>query len=342
MSARRIAASVSSSSPGLLPTPRTGDNRNSRVALTGSNSDRHGRTPAGSASGLGLEQAIEAAQGLTPRELLPTPSASRFNDGESLESWQARNERLRELGINGNGMGTPLPIAVQLLPTPLVTNRAGMEPSPAVGALLKTPTAQLAVNGGSQHPDKRRAGGHGPTLADQVEHALLPTPDATHGRKTTRTGLLLPGVVESLLPTPRATDGTKGGPNQRGSSGDLMLPSAASGDLMLPSAVLSLGASPLLPTPMAADGDRASLVMPRGNPTLIGALLPTPQASDGRAGAESATGGERPSGAKRSVKIATAVTRSPGASTSPLSGAGNESSGGQRQAQLSLDGLDSD
>ena len=29
-----------------------------------------------------------------------------------------------------------------------------------------------------------------------------------------------------LLPTPRATDGTKGGPNQRGSSGDLMLPSA--------------------------------------------------------------------------------------------------------------------
>lgn len=42
-------------------------------------------------------------------------------------------------------------------------------------SLLKTPTAQLAVNGGSQHPDKRRAGGHGPTLADEVEH-LLPTP----------------------------------------------------------------------------------------------------------------------------------------------------------------------
>ncbi|MFC4906603.1 hypothetical protein [Actinomadura gamaensis] len=41
--------------------------------------------------------------------------------------------------------------------------------------MLKTPTAQLAVNGGSQHPDKRKAGGHGPTLADEVEH-LLPTP----------------------------------------------------------------------------------------------------------------------------------------------------------------------
>lgn len=42
-------------------------------------------------------------------------------------------------------------------------------------ALLKTPTAQLAINGGSQHPDRRKAGGHGPTLADVVEH-LLPTP----------------------------------------------------------------------------------------------------------------------------------------------------------------------
>ena len=29
-----------------------------------------------------------------------------------------------------------------------------------------------------------------------------------------------------MLPTPRATDGTKGGPGQRGSKGDLMLPSA--------------------------------------------------------------------------------------------------------------------
>jgi hypothetical protein len=45
--------------------------------------------------------------------------------------------------------------------------------------LLKTPTAQLAINGGSQHPDKRRAGGHGPTLADEVEH-LLPTPTASN------------------------------------------------------------------------------------------------------------------------------------------------------------------
>ncbi|MCA0217950.1 MAG: hypothetical protein LCH43_11420 [Actinobacteria bacterium] len=66
-------------------------------------------------------------------------------------------------------------------------------------ALLKTPTSQLAANGGSQHPSKRKEGGHGPTLADEVEH---------------------------LLPTPMASDGEKGGPNQRGGSGDLRLSSA--------------------------------------------------------------------------------------------------------------------
>lgn len=90
---------------------------------------------------------------------------------------------------------------------------AGLGGRAADLTLLRTPTAQLAVNGGSQHPDKRKSGGHGPTLADEAEH---------------------------LLPTPRATDGTKGGPNQRGSSGDLMLPSAV-----------------LLPTPTAVTRDRA-------------------------------------------------------------------------------------
>jgi hypothetical protein len=44
----------------------------------------------------------------------------------------------------------------------------------------------------------------------------------------------------SYLPTPRATDGSKGGPNQRGSSGDLMLPSAVA---LLPTPEAKLGSS---------------------------------------------------------------------------------------------------
>lgn len=66
--------------------------------------------------------------------------------------------------------------------------------------LLKTPTSNLGANGGSQHPAKRKQGGHGPNLADEIEW---------------------------LLPTPKASDGTKGSPNQRHSNGDLTLPSAA-------------------------------------------------------------------------------------------------------------------
>ena len=80
--------------------------------------------------------------------------------------------------------------------------------------LLKTPTAQLAVNGGSQHPDKRRAGGHGPTLADEVEH-LLPTPRAsdtgTPGRRASE-GFRPPlsQVVLPLLPTPATSNPNDG------------------------------------------------------------------------------------------------------------------------------------
>ena len=56
-------------------------------------------------------------------------------------------------------------------------------PEPAIAgsdgsALLPTPMSHLATNGGSQHPSKRRSGGHTPTLADEIEH-LLPTPDAS-------------------------------------------------------------------------------------------------------------------------------------------------------------------
>jgi hypothetical protein len=72
--------------------------------------------------------------------------------------------------------------------------------------LLKTPTSQLAVNGGSQHPDKRKAGGHGPTLADEVEH-LLSTPivsDGTGGPKNLNGALFAPQLreIKQLLPTP--------------------------------------------------------------------------------------------------------------------------------------------
>ena len=112
------------------------------------------------------------------------------------------------------------------LPTP--TARAARGPDQArqdlghIVTLLKTPTSNLGRNGGSQHPDKRQAGGHGPNLADEVEW-LLPTPTASDGTKGSpqqkhgNGDLTLPSVAASLLPTPRASD--TGTPGRRAGSG---------------------------------------------------------------------------------------------------------------------------
>lgn len=120
----------------------------------------------------------------------------------------------------------------------------------------------------------------------------LPTPRATRCGSSTETTDLLPtpttsdtngagahgsggsdlrtAVSDALMPTPRAGDGEKGGPNQRGSSGDLMLPSAVT----------------TLPTPTARDwknvGDpqkTAGRMDDRGQPlgeVVVNSLLPTP------------------------------------------------------------------
>lgn len=102
--------------------------------------------------------------------------------------------------VRPGGRGGADPVLSPLLPTPTARDHKGPDcrgersdgaaRTPAqhslprvVLKLFKTPTAQLAVNGGSQHPDKRREGGHGPTLADQVEH-LLPTPTVADSRGT--------------------------------------------------------------------------------------------------------------------------------------------------------------
>jgi hypothetical protein len=88
-----------------------------------------------------------------------------------------------------------------LLPTPRARDGKGRAISRdgLVDVLLPTPTASRPATTANFRPDGTPySSGYGMTLLDAAR----------------------------LLPTPRATDGTKGGPNQRGSSGDLMLPSA--------------------------------------------------------------------------------------------------------------------
>lgn len=100
------------------------------------------------------------------------------------------------------------------------------------------------------------------TVTGHAAHGLtlLPTPRTSDTNGPGAHGQGGPDLrtVASLLPTPRAGDGVKGGPNQAGSSGDLMLPSAV---------------QRMLPTPSVADveggrktrsGDRSNELLPNG------------------------------------------------------------------------------
>lgn len=141
-------------------------------------------------------------------------------------------------GHHGDG-GMDLRTAVTeipLLPTPAV-NDMGAAYTPETWDEW-TATMKAKHNNGN---------GHGKSLNVEAQR-LLPTPcsrdshnagdpERTDARMAERGQPLSEVAVNALLPTPGATDGTKGGPNQRGSSGDLMLPSAVN----------------LLPTPTAQD-----------------------------------------------------------------------------------------
>ena len=81
-----------------LPTPEP------RTAATASSSSPSGPVPPGGS------------------RLLPTPVAGNFNDGASLQTWHGPTGPAEELGRNGNGIGTPLPVAIALLPTPMASD----------------------------------------------------------------------------------------------------------------------------------------------------------------------------------------------------------------------------
>jgi len=183
----------------------------------------------------GLPDLIEA--GRRPLGLLPTPVAR--DTGRSPEGHLAMRA-----GLPGGARTsvTSLAVAARLLPTPTaraygsnqsLSAGAAMRPSLATLAsrrLLPTPTVADArssanVTAGRRGDNDAHAG---TTLTNAAR--LLPTPRTSDGRGPAaghgQGGADLRTAVW-LLPTPKATDGTKGCPAQRGSKGDLTLPSAA-------------------------------------------------------------------------------------------------------------------
>lgn len=226
-----------------------------------------------------------------------------------------------------------------------------------IGILFATPQANLATNGGSQPPAKRLAGGHAPTLADEVEH-LLPTPRAAlHGaqdpqaRRAANHAVELNDIVTHLLPTPRAADGMSD--SMEAARGRLERGSRFRGT--------TEEAISLLPTPRAShsEEDQDSWEtrqqrmaegygwrkngLPLGN--AVRDLLPTPSANQ----YEQENWQERREALKAKgingngfgLTTAMAITELTGGATPPPSPGGRKSSDGQLPGQLSLDGLDS-
>lgn len=101
------------------------------TAASGEEESRGARSDAGGRSGVPASGAPGEGGTGARLTLLPSPSAGNFNDGEGLVSWFARRDRNRAKGINGNGMGTPLSIAVRMADQSWVTAE-GADYGPAI------------------------------------------------------------------------------------------------------------------------------------------------------------------------------------------------------------------
>ena len=135
--------------------------------------------------------------------------------------------------------------------------------SPGV-KLLPTPVAQFSGNTPENHLRKKPGRKVVTDLAILVENGLLPsggkllpTPVSTEWKGAKRSASRKGGESLTdtlLLPTPRASDGAHGGPNQRGSKGDLALPAA-----VRPHNYPEVEAPDLLPTPTSSLGSSGTI-----------------------------------------------------------------------------------
>lgn len=164
---------------------------------------------------VGSDQRRDRGRADNHLNLLPTTTAadSRASGGDPASS----NVTLTDAIVRGRGL-LPRPVAQPSGNSPedhlrkkpgrgVVTDLAIIAENGLIesgGRLLPTPGAYDGNRGGSQHPDKRREGGHSVTIQDVTEH-LLPTPqvaDATGGhahRSGARSDeLMLPGAAREL------------------------------------------------------------------------------------------------------------------------------------------------
>lgn len=227
------------------------DSMPSSVTLPKSGSMRSGRLYARPMSG-------PATSAPASSSLLPTPSAINPNDGEDPAGWLARREAVKAKGINGNGFGTPLSMAIRMLPTPVTDPVSGNGHARSLAGELKTlptPTAgdsRWGANGNQPGPDYHT------TLTDAIVK-MLPTPRGVDGlsgpdyardEREDSGGSDLVTTVARLLPTPMARLGDDKG---RGAQASRYLDQRRSYELDDAIAWMD-ERTRLLPTPTAQDG----------------------------------------------------------------------------------------
>jgi len=171
------------------------------------------------------------------RDVWETPQT----EGLFCEHLDVYSETWPTSGFIANGVAYELPTWERH------THDSGYSSSPAEETLLLTPVASEGIKPSNTMGIERRLTTGQVFLTNQIVSLMgldpsermlpMPTTSDTNGAGKHGDGGLDLRTAVSLLPSPRASEGEKGGPNMRGSKGDLMLSSAVhrlTGDTMSP------------------------------------------------------------------------------------------------------------
>ncbi len=341
---RSSQAAVASTLPSMLP---------SALSLLGS--AKPTLTAEGRSSGTGpASRSSRTSETPTPSRLLPTPSANQYESEP--EVWKARRARIKAQGINGNGFGLTLAMAVQDLTSSTVDIHASRSRSPGSAEGRTTPaisglrsrdsfafydpeSSSVRTSQGTLLSDSTgcsptlpkwgwMCGGElfeRPTLVPPTDgsgcSSLLHTPRAGEtSDKTSRRGYFASLSSEmALLQTPSAADALDGHLSRGGSR---------SHELLLKGQVKAL-----LPTPTTDDANnvtRASGIF--DSLARVAHLLPTPRAQNGET--RNSKVWARPLDQPQNLE--NALARLPGEPTSPRSDAGSTPPEPERHGQLTI------
>ena len=152
--------------------------------------------------------------------LWPTPDANVFNDGQTVEAWEAREAKERAKGYNGNGGGIPLAMRVRMWPTATVQHRAGSAAYSTESGRHAGTTLADAANGRWATPTARdwKSGQHSEATAARnsrpLNEQVWATPLARDSRGPTmgeNAQGSAPLSQQVAWPTPTRADAARGG-----------------------------------------------------------------------------------------------------------------------------------